>query len=1068
MKNKAIFTLMCFGALVLAGCSQNQPASSATSPTSDVPTTTEVPTTDTVTTASSSDSSVTSETSSETTTGTTSDPTSSVQPTSSEEPTSSSSTGQTSETTSSSEEPTYELTLNVKTLDLDVGESFILEATLTPSVPSATFVWNVVDDSVATVDQEGMVSGVAKGETTVFVTYLDKAVAECAVTVSEPTPVLSNYVLIGGDQYELVDGTPDEAHKANYHTRDNVSAIEGEEIKFFFNNVEKPLSHGEGANGFTPSTDSNTHYNNIIENNGAFVARATKENIIYVDVALDDYVTCWMEGDLIPGPVELTYALASSMAEPAWKYQSGYPLTKKTYQDDQERVDYVSGEILLDQTEELKVVGSDDLTWASNWINDGAIQLGYASVVTSEGDDNGNLRIVVPGTYKVTYCTSAGSFGREGIFVEFVEAMPLYCLVDEVSEALDFRGLDANNNPQYYLAQPDCVSGTTLVVSLDGKSPFEGVTLNVESTSAEGFNQDGVKLTCSQDGSYELYYKLCSDGTIGVYIAKELGTKVIKLDTSKLSPAPSQEKMFAYAWKRSESLDGPVDTDGTFYKLSDGIFDVREDLNMMLVGEYKVDLPSDFKDFIWDQVSFKSADLMMNEFRPVFYFLGTGSDAGYDAEFRFDDSLLANAPVLKSGPINSELTDITVNNMNVIRSETVELALAYEYKLHITSSGTENSKFVFKDDKGFNYLDEDSFIENLDESVAFINDDLQLEFVEKGSFNVYFKLEVDGTLVSLYIENDTPVMEGIWVSVNGVPTEQLNPNDKGEYLLNVVYFSLNDQITFYDAKNNKPFIAALDTYSVSGFEDKGTYVECTAAGYYFLCLKLIEGNDQVYFGLPIYEYTRYYAVANQHEYQFESIDAGEYKANYSASLEGYPLKAGDSVDFYGVFEHKGVEVPVKLGLNIAPNGDDIGGNKQNNLKPYTIGGTDFKVLSDTEGTLYFNINQDDSYGFWLTDGPALLHGFHLLVNLHISEGFVYDKQEGEYTQYKLTMSMNKGESIAIIDTDNNNAIFYPTLDGASVGFETSSGQIVCTKSGTYDFYLKLKSGADMIYIGESK
>nr|MCR4879779.1 hypothetical protein [Bacilli bacterium] len=38
------------------------------------------------------------------------------------------------------------------------------------------------------------------------------------------------------------------------------------------------------------------------------------------------------------------------------------------------------------------------------------------------------------------------------------------------------------------------------------------------------------------------------------------------------------------------------------------------------------------------------------------------------------------------------------------------------------------------------------------------------------------------------------------------------------------------------------------------------------------------------------------------------------------------------------------------------------------------------------------------------------------------------------------------------------------LDVASVGFEVSEGQLVCTADGTYDLYLKMNFGEDQIYI----
>ena len=85
------------------------------------------------------------------------------------------------------ETPTYGITLNTTTLDLKVDGTQQLSATVTlPEGQDQTVIWTSSDDSIATVSDSGLVTGVASGSATITASVQDKTYsATCAVTVTE-------------------------------------------------------------------------------------------------------------------------------------------------------------------------------------------------------------------------------------------------------------------------------------------------------------------------------------------------------------------------------------------------------------------------------------------------------------------------------------------------------------------------------------------------------------------------------------------------------------------------------------------------------------------------------------------------------------------------------------------------------------------------------------------------------------------------------------------------------------------------------------------------------------------
>ncbi len=79
------------------------------------------------------------------------------------------------------------ITLDQSTLELYVGQTATLRATVLPAnATNQTVVWRSVDTSIATVDQNGIITGVAEGSTVVIATnYNGMKQAECTVTVTK-------------------------------------------------------------------------------------------------------------------------------------------------------------------------------------------------------------------------------------------------------------------------------------------------------------------------------------------------------------------------------------------------------------------------------------------------------------------------------------------------------------------------------------------------------------------------------------------------------------------------------------------------------------------------------------------------------------------------------------------------------------------------------------------------------------------------------------------------------------------------------------------------------------------
>ena len=90
-------------------------------------------------------------------------------------------------------EPTS-VSLNKTSLTLDVGKSYTLTKTVSPSNAVTSYTWSSSNTSVATVDKNGKVIAKASGTATITVKTSNGKTANCKVTVNLPTPQITSLV----------------------------------------------------------------------------------------------------------------------------------------------------------------------------------------------------------------------------------------------------------------------------------------------------------------------------------------------------------------------------------------------------------------------------------------------------------------------------------------------------------------------------------------------------------------------------------------------------------------------------------------------------------------------------------------------------------------------------------------------------------------------------------------------------------------------------------------------------------------------------------------------------------
>ena len=84
------------------------------------------------------------------------------------------------------------VSLNKTSLTLDVGKSYTLTKTVSPSNAVTSYTWSSSNTSVATVDKNGKVTAKASGTATITVKTSNGKTANCKVTVNLPTPQITS------------------------------------------------------------------------------------------------------------------------------------------------------------------------------------------------------------------------------------------------------------------------------------------------------------------------------------------------------------------------------------------------------------------------------------------------------------------------------------------------------------------------------------------------------------------------------------------------------------------------------------------------------------------------------------------------------------------------------------------------------------------------------------------------------------------------------------------------------------------------------------------------------------
>ena len=93
------------------------------------------------------------------------------------------------------------ITLSKNAAELKEGESVKLSAVVAPENATESYGWKSADESVATVDENGVVTAVAPGNTNILAVSESGKTAACSVTVAAPTA----YELLNNAEKKLYD-----------------------------------------------------------------------------------------------------------------------------------------------------------------------------------------------------------------------------------------------------------------------------------------------------------------------------------------------------------------------------------------------------------------------------------------------------------------------------------------------------------------------------------------------------------------------------------------------------------------------------------------------------------------------------------------------------------------------------------------------------------------------------------------------------------------------------------------------------------------------------------------------
>lgn len=143
------------------------------------------------------------------------------------------------------------VTLNKTTLSLEVAATEMLTATVEPAdAEDKTVTWTSTDDTIATVDANGLVTAITAGTATITVSTVNNIMDNCVVTVAEPTSTSDSESISDSESVsESVSDSTLESLSASETLTSGVDPDESwtkEEIKNYLD--EKGIAYNASAN----------------------------------------------------------------------------------------------------------------------------------------------------------------------------------------------------------------------------------------------------------------------------------------------------------------------------------------------------------------------------------------------------------------------------------------------------------------------------------------------------------------------------------------------------------------------------------------------------------------------------------------------------------------------------------------------------------------------------------------------------------------------------------------------------------------------------------------------------
>ncbi len=338
------------------------------------------------------------------------------------------------------------ISLNKKTLTLDVDGTETLISTVTPAnADNKQVIWSSSDESIATVDENGLVKGIAAGTTTITAKSAENAEISdtCEVTVKAAEPVVGttyvltntlekdkNYVIastnVAGDTYILGhDGETAKTYASVIATKDGKLAITTDKQDVAF-------AAGEITKGFSLTNDS---YYMTVEGSGT-LQFSTSSSSKYWNYTDDNKLSC--------GSSSATRYLTFSNNEFKGYYSSSNPNPSKIYifvEEDgtpQPPVE-VTGVTVDPKTQELAVGETATLTATVTPANASNKQVIWSSSdETIATVENGVVTAVSAGEATITVTTEDGEFSDTCVVTVIQPETVRYVKTDKLVDGGDY------------------------------------------------------------------------------------------------------------------------------------------------------------------------------------------------------------------------------------------------------------------------------------------------------------------------------------------------------------------------------------------------------------------------------------------------------------------------------------------------------------------------------------------------------------------------------------------------------------------------------------------------------